>query len=1092
MNMPKDVWDAVENFTDPSYVKSYIDAGERQILRREGKTLLMLAAEKNSNPDILKVLVSAGAKMELKDKEGKTALLYALDNSSNPQMAETLIALGANASVVDNEGNGALHRENLNPELIQLLVDAGADVNAKNNDGVPPLMCCDDPDSMQVLLEAGADANATDNDGYTPLMNLLSTYLDEDSYQEDLEKRLRLMNLLITKGNANVGLSTRWGETALSFALTYCGDLQVIQILIDAGASINDINEDGKTALMSSQFPEATQFLLDSGLDVNAVDKEGMTALMYSNNSENTQVLIDAGADVNAKDNDGQTALMQAGDGDNARTLIDFGADINAKDNDGMNALMLCNYVDCAQVLLDAGIDVNAVDDRGRNALMCVIDEEAQEIEELVQLLIDSGIDINAKDFEGNTALMYVAQQSEEHYDCVSVIKLLLDSGADFDAQNNNGTTALFYAFANEDYPVKVNELLAAKGETGLDFGNINWVSLLMFVTAFGKSPRSLRDLADTVFKFKESDHHYPFEERAMCLAAENLNCAQEMVNALIEGGINVDQTGDNSETALMDIAINGENPEALKVLINAGANLEATNSIGRTALYCASLNATCARKMMETLISAGADIEHRRGDSVQTVLMDIARFGGNHDALKVLIDAGANLEAVDSKGRTALYAAAYNKTDVHVMMETLIKARANIEHRDSYGDTLLMHIASECPTPEALEVLISAGADLDSEDNIGRTALFHASFNDTCARTMMETLIRAGADIEHRDNEGCTVLMAIATYGTNPDALTVLKEAGANLNGDYNGMAALMLASLNTHHARAMMETLIRAGADIEHRYDNGPNRGVTPLMFIALAGTNPDALKVLIEAGADLHAKDYNGRDSIVYAKANDTHSAEMMSVLRNYRPTGPAKWLTQSVEQYPVQTISPAESGRQQYENSFQSGSSYSLSEKTRKARSVIWYYAVANGGIGFAPIPMSDWPLMVAAEITMTIHIYTKFGYKLSKEDAGKIFQDVFIKLGGPYLGLTIAGKTVSSLLKIIPGVGTAVGGVINAGVSATITKIYGEFVIKCASEGLSYSSLYTMSEEKVGTLIGQAKTVAEALDYNNYKTGEKFD
>ena len=62
MNMHQDVWNAVENFTDPSYVQSYINAGERQILRREGKTLLMLAAEKNSNPDILKVLVRAGAK----------------------------------------------------------------------------------------------------------------------------------------------------------------------------------------------------------------------------------------------------------------------------------------------------------------------------------------------------------------------------------------------------------------------------------------------------------------------------------------------------------------------------------------------------------------------------------------------------------------------------------------------------------------------------------------------------------------------------------------------------------------------------------------------------------------------------------------------------------------------------------------------------------------------------------------------------------------------------------------------------------------------------------------------------------------------
>ena len=119
--------------------------------------------------------------------------------------------------------------------------------------------------------------------------------------------------------------------------------------------------------------------LIRAGADVNAVDKDGKTALMRAvckGHEEIVKLLLKAGTDVRAADKDGSTALMGAarwGYEETVKLLLKAGADVHAADRDGSTALTLAaqwGHVEAVKLLLDAGADVCAADREGSTALM--------------------------------------------------------------------------------------------------------------------------------------------------------------------------------------------------------------------------------------------------------------------------------------------------------------------------------------------------------------------------------------------------------------------------------------------------------------------------------------------------------------------------------------------------------------------------------------------------------------------------------------------------------------------------------------------------------------------------------------------------
>lgn len=158
-----------------------------------------------------------------------------------------------------------------------------------------------------------------------------------------------------------------YGRTALIAALD--NDLEVLSILLDAGADVNARDNNAVTALMvaSTENPEAVSLLLEAGADVNAKTGWGMTALMIAASLNKTpeilSLLLNAGADIDARDRNNSTALMFAvlnnPNPDILSFLLNAGADITAKDDYGLTALDIARRdanKSVQQVLEDAAL----------------------------------------------------------------------------------------------------------------------------------------------------------------------------------------------------------------------------------------------------------------------------------------------------------------------------------------------------------------------------------------------------------------------------------------------------------------------------------------------------------------------------------------------------------------------------------------------------------------------------------------------------------------------------------------------------------------------------------------------------------------
>lgn len=126
-----------------------------------------------------KAALAAGADANARDDAGTTALMRAA-HEGNVALVRLLLGAGADVNAADAGGWTALHKSVHNPdkdrgfpEVVQALVDAGADVEARIGYGIRPLMLAagyGEAAVVEVLLHAGADVLARNDGGLTALM----------------------------------------------------------------------------------------------------------------------------------------------------------------------------------------------------------------------------------------------------------------------------------------------------------------------------------------------------------------------------------------------------------------------------------------------------------------------------------------------------------------------------------------------------------------------------------------------------------------------------------------------------------------------------------------------------------------------------------------------------------------------------------------------------------------------------------------------------------------------------------------------------------------------------------------------------------
>ena len=219
--------------------------------------------------------------------------------------AQKLLAEGAGIESRNDKGWTPLivAANATNAEMAKLLIEKGADVNAKSSSAIGSTVLCfatqsDDPKFIDLFLQHGATLNARSKNGATPL------------YAAVAKKKENATKFLISKG-AKVDqlafLNERGRLWTPLMSAAEDGDLHLTELLMASGASLEKRNNWGETVLMHvARLPESEmiRFLVKRGANVNAKTPDGHTALIYAANAgetENVRVLLAAGADPNAR-----------------------------------------------------------------------------------------------------------------------------------------------------------------------------------------------------------------------------------------------------------------------------------------------------------------------------------------------------------------------------------------------------------------------------------------------------------------------------------------------------------------------------------------------------------------------------------------------------------------------------------------------------------------------------------------------------------------------------------------------------------------------------------------------------------------------
>ena len=492
----------------------------------------------------------------------------------------------------------------------------------------------------------------------------------------------------LLSAGADPDLQDPFGNTALHYGLTFQNE-GLLDALLAHGACILL-----KNSLEESPLTSHSAHALRKKMEAAAADPD-----MLSNCPAQLRGLSGTATDGEAISDDlrspdaGLLHALRSGRLDRAIHYLDLGADPEASDHEGSSfeaALGNCrdNARSLAQLLLDAGADINSQNRRGETALMismryCV---------DAVPFLLSRGADPTLGDRSGDTPLHQLGGVAPEKLN--DIVDQLIAAGADIDQQARSGQTPLIRSLFGGTTRARVSAALLDRGAdlNRADNGGNTPLHIMASRKRDDQAPAVMAELI----------------ERGAALELQNRKRQTPLVTAVEDGS-----------------------PEAVSVLITAGADVQARRPRGNT--------------LVSGLIACQPE---------------------KIEKLELLVDAGAETHVAIEHGPLPLAQAFFGRMYLDCLepAEILLNAGADPNQRDGNGSAAIHGIAiwSEKDPDAALTLLIEHGADVNLRNQQGMTSLLLAARNGTSIRTM-ERLIAHGADPEARDAKGNTLLHAAA-----------------------------------------------------------------------------------------------------------------------------------------------------------------------------------------------------------------------------------------------------------------------------------------------------------------------------------------
>lgn len=182
-----------------------------------------------------------------------------------------------------------------------------------------------------------------------------------------------------------------------------------------------------------------------------------------------------------------------------------------------------------------------------------------------------------------------------------------------------------------------------------------------------------------------------------------------------------------------------------------------------------------------------------------------------------------------------------------------------------------ILTIATVRRADETMKALLGLGADVEQQDEYGATSLIIAASIGWLEGVKL--LLQAGADVNARDKDGCTPLMEAVKDRTKErlEIVKLLIKAGADVNAVMTNRAIDVLVSAARDSSPAVLEQLLKAGANV----NSCPIMGTG--LIVAVEENRPDNVEVLLAHGADASMRiaadsgyDFRGLTALEFAKA------------------------------------------------------------------------------------------------------------------------------------------------------------------------------------------------------------------------------
>jgi len=504
--------------------------------------------------EVVTMLIENGADPNLRDEHGDTPLHIAIILNRSVSVIQAILGGGSDIYMRNIEGKTPLYIavQERRESLIPILLSYGSEILAADNAGITPFdLASRNNDNIFNSLVTPETVNQRDSAGNTMLHYAVRNRSNPELIGRILDNR------------AIVDARNRDGDTALHIAVRM-NQRESGEFLISRGASIFSLNS-------SSESPLFIAFSASGGLrewiinPTTIIIKDGLgnNMLHYAakwNLNNVIPVIIRNGISVEETNATGETPLFSAIKTDNVstiRTLINNNASLNARDSQGnsiLHAAVRWNTVNSTAFLVTSDIDINAHSLNGNTPLHDAVMLGMDEIE---TILINSKANLEARNIDGNTPLMEAVKAG-----FVSSTEKLVRNGADPSTRNIRGDTPLHIAVGMERYDL-VNLLLGLR--TSIHARNTR--NRTPFQISLSISPRMASVLL-TSDRIASSDDmgnsalHIALQERV----------PEDYIRAIITQGAKLNVVDNNGKTPLR-LAVDLDLLEAAKILADSGAD---------------------------------------------------------------------------------------------------------------------------------------------------------------------------------------------------------------------------------------------------------------------------------------------------------------------------------------------------------------------------------------------------------------------------------------------------------------------------------------------------------------------------------------